>query len=50
VDGDTFDALAWVASADRPEHVVGIEIDGGAFVPATGLTLDAKPAPQRRHA
>jgi hypothetical protein len=50
VDGDTFDALAWVASADPPEHVVGIELDGGGFLPATGLTLGAKPAPQRGQA
>ena len=50
VDGDTFDGLAWVASADRPEHVVGIELDGGGFLPATGLTLGAKPAQQRGHA
>jgi hypothetical protein len=50
VDGDTFDALAWVASADRPEYVVGIELDGGGLLSATGLTLDAKPAPRRGHA
>ena len=50
VDGDTFDGLAWVVSADRPEHVVGIEFDGGGFLPATGLTLGAKPAPQQGRA
>jgi hypothetical protein len=44
VDGDTFDGLAWVASADRPEQVIGIELDGGGLLPATGLTLGAKPA------
>jgi hypothetical protein len=47
VDGDTFDGLAWVASADRPEHVVGIELDGGGFLPATGITLYANQVKQK---
>lgn len=36
--GDTFDALAWVEDAARPEQVERLEVDGEVHL-ATALTL-----------
>jgi hypothetical protein len=37
--GDSFDALAWVEGAGRPEQVVRIELDDGSVLVATARTL-----------
>jgi len=37
--GDTFDALAWIEAADKPEQVGRIELDDGRVLMATGRTL-----------
>ena len=37
--GDTFDALAWVDSAEQPEQVDQIELDDGSVLVATTRTL-----------
>jgi hypothetical protein len=39
--GDTFDALAWVEAADRPEQVDHIQLGDGTVLLATARTLGA---------
>jgi hypothetical protein len=39
VDGETFDGLAWIDAADKPEQVISLTIDGSSPIRATGRTL-----------
>lgn len=38
--GGTFDALAWIEAADKPEEIERIELDDGTVLVATGRTLN----------
>jgi hypothetical protein len=45
IDGETFDSLAWIDAADRPEQVTSLEVEGLESIRATERTMTRQKTP-----